>query len=83
VEDIKINKGDLMEEEKLQKGIEVEGGTVEEAIQKALDILKVSREDVHVRVVCEEKKGLFGMEGAKPAKIKVSIKMEEEESPES
>jgi hypothetical protein len=27
-----------------------------------------------VKVVCEEQKGLFGMEGAKPAKIKVIIK---------
>ncbi len=63
-----------MADDKKPKTIEVEGGTVEEAIQKALDILKVSREDVQVKVVCEEKKGLFGMEGAKPAKIKVMIK---------
>ena len=66
-----------MADDKRQKSIEVEGGTVEEAIQKALDVLKVSREDVQVKVVCEEKKGLFGMEGAKPAKIKVTIKDEE------
>jgi len=71
-----------MEDDKKQKNIEVEGGTVEEAIQKALDILKVTREDIHVKVVCEEKKGLFGMEGAKPAKIKVTIKGSEDESPD-
>jgi len=70
-----------MEDDKKQKSIEVEGGTVEEAIQKARDILKVSREDLHVKVVCEEKKGLFGMEGAKPAKIKVTIKDSEDETP--
>ena len=82
MEDFKANKGVLMEDEKKQKSIEVEGGTVEEAIQKALDILKISREDIHVKVVCEEKKGLFGMEGAKPAKIKVMVKGPEDEAPD-
>ena len=53
--------------------IEVEGATVEEAVNKALKLLKVSRGAVTVKVVCEEKKGLFGMEGAKPAKVKVTI----------
>lgn len=62
-----------MEEKKL-KSIDVEGVTVEDAIKKALEILKLSRDDVVVKVVCEEQKGLFGMEGAKPAKVKVSIK---------
>ena len=56
------------------KSIEVEGATVEDAIKKALDILNVSREEVVIKIVCEEQKGLFGMEGAKPAKIKVSLK---------
>ncbi len=60
--------------ENLPKSIEVEGSTVEEAIKKALKLLNVSRDDVIVKIVCEEKKGLFGMEGAKPAKIKVSLK---------
>ena len=58
----------------LRKSMEVEGSTVEAAIKKALSLLKVSRDDIEVKVVCEEKKGLFGMEGAKPAKIKVSLK---------
>jgi len=57
-----------------QKSIEVEGSTVEEAVQKALKVLHASRDDVHVKVVCEEQKGLFGMEGAKPAKVMVSLK---------
>lgn len=60
--------------EDLSNSIEVEGRSVEEAIQKALKKLKVSRNEVQIKVVCEEKKGLFGMEGAKPAKIKVSLK---------
>ncbi len=59
-----------------QKIIEVEGHTVEGAIQKATEIFSVPREKLVIKVVCEEQKGLFGMEGAKPAKIKASIKQE-------
>jgi len=58
---------------KQQKDFEFEGRTVEDAIQRAIKELSVSREDIIVKVVCEEKKGLFGMDGAKPAKIKVSF----------
>lgn len=66
--------------ENLPKSIEVEGSTVEAAIKKGLEFLAVSREDVIIKIVCEEKKGLFGMEGAKPAKIKVSRKENENNS---
>ncbi len=58
----------------LPKSIEVEGQTVEEAIKKATELFNVAREDIVVRIVSEEKKGLFGMEGAKPAKIKATLK---------
>ena len=57
-----------------RQSYEFEGGTVEEAIKMALKTLNVSRETIVVKVVCEEQKGLFGMEGAKPAKIKVVLK---------
>ena len=57
-----------------KKFIEVEGSTVEEAIKKGAEIFNVSREQLQVKIVCEEKKGLFGMEGAKPAKIRVALK---------
>jgi len=53
--------------------LEIEGSTVEEAIKKALKDLKVPRDKVKIEVLCEEKKGLFGMSGAKPAKIRVTI----------
>jgi spoIIIJ-associated protein len=56
------------------KNYEFEGGTVEEAIKNALNALKVSRETIKVKVLSEEQRGLFGMEGAKPAKIRVTIK---------
>ena len=56
------------------KNIEVEASTVEQAIKKALKLLNASRDDVVVKIVCEEKKGLFGMEGAKLAKVKITLK---------
>lgn len=57
-----------------QKSIDVEGVSVEKAIKRALEILNVPRDEVTVKIVSEEQKGLFGMEGAKPAKIKVTMK---------
>ncbi len=56
-----------------KKHIEVEAGTVEAAIKKALKELKVSRDKVTIEVLSEEEKGLFGMPGAKPAKVRVTI----------
>ena len=53
--------------------IEFYGKTVEEAIGKAIKHLNVPRETLVIKVVSEEKKGLFGMQGEKPAKIIVSI----------
>ena len=52
--------------------VEVEGKTVEEAIEKALKELKLPRNRVKIESLSEEKKGLFGMAGAKPAKVRVS-----------
>lgn len=54
------------------KYLEVEGNTVEEAIGKALQELKLPRNNVKIQVLSEEEKGLFGMPGAKPAKVRVS-----------
>lgn len=52
--------------------IEVEGKTVEEAVKKALKELKLPRSKVKIEVLSEETKGLFGMPGAKPARVRVS-----------
>jgi spoIIIJ-associated protein len=57
-----------------KKSIEIEGSTVADAIKRALSQLKVSRNDINVKIVSEEQKGLFGMNGAKPAKIIVTIR---------
>ncbi len=53
--------------------IEVEGISVEEAVKKALTDLKLSRNKVKIEVLSEEEKGLFGMPGAKPAKVRVTV----------
>ncbi len=52
------------------KSLEVSGRTVEEAIQKALEQLDVSREEVEVTVVKEGKHGILGL-GAEAAVVKV------------
>jgi spoIIIJ-associated protein len=53
--------------------VDVEGKTAEEAIEKALLILKAGRKEVKVRILAEEQRGLFGMEGARPAKVRVAL----------
>lgn len=57
-----------------KSNLEFEGITVEEAINKALKELNLSRDKIKIEIVSEEEKGLFGMAGAKPAKIRVNIK---------
>jgi len=59
---------------KKTKYIEAEGKTVEEAIEKALAVLKLPRNCVTIETLTEEKKGLFGMPGEKPAKVRVTVK---------
>lgn len=54
--------------------IEFEGSTVEEAIEKAVQFTGVAKDRMEIKVVCEEKRGLFGMRGAALAKIKVAMK---------
>lgn len=53
--------------------IEVEDKSVEEAIKNALLQLKAKRNQVKIEVLSEEKRGLFGMPGSKPAKIRVTL----------
>ena len=58
---------------KNKASIEVEGKTVEEAVKKALKELNLPRAKVKIEVLSEEEKGLFGMPGAKPAKVRVTM----------
>ena len=53
---------------------EFEGRSTEEAIENAEKAFGVSRETLDIKIVCEEQKGLFGMGGAKRAKIKAALK---------
>jgi spoIIIJ-associated protein len=62
------------ERKRKQVEFEFDGRTIEEALEKALAALKVDREDLDVRVLSEEEKGLFGMAGGKPARIQVKLK---------
>jgi len=55
------------------KSIEIEGKTVKEAIKKALQQLQLPRNKVKIEIVTEEAKGLFGMPGAKPAMVRVTV----------
>jgi len=54
--------------------IEIEAKTTKEAINTALRKLKAKKADVDIRILREEHKGLFGMEGAELAKIKATLK---------
>jgi len=64
------------------KSLEISAPTAEEAIQKALEQLNVSREEVEVTVVKEGKSGILGL-GAEEAVVRVrSLVMEPEERSE-
>ena len=63
--------------QKSPRSIEAEGRTVQDAIAKALALLGTPRSGVTLRVLAEENKGLFGMRGAKPAKVRVTLKKTE------
>lgn len=69
-----IEKKHSISSENELKSIEIEAKTPEEAIEKALAILKVDREQVKVKILSEEEKGLFGMEGAHLAKVRVTLR---------
>jgi spoIIIJ-associated protein len=58
----------------VQHSVEIEDRTVESAIKEALKQLKVQRSQVDIEILAEGEKGLFGMRGVKPAKVRVSLK---------
>ena len=53
--------------------VEVEGKTSKEAIKIALKKLGVPKSKVKIQILKEENMGLFGMEGAKRAKVRLTI----------
>jgi len=54
--------------------LEIEGRTTQEAIRVALWKLGVTRDKVVIKVLSEGTTGLYGMKGAKAAKVQVSLK---------
>jgi spoIIIJ-associated protein len=56
------------------KSVETEGKTIEEAISKVCEELKVSREDVDIDVLANGSTGFLGLVGAKNAKIRATLK---------
>lgn len=55
--------------------IEIEAKTAREAIRVALSKLGVDKSEVDIKVLREENKGLFSMQGSKLAKIRVIKKL--------
>lgn len=53
------------------RSIEMEGKSVEEAIEKAIKQLNVNRDNVKYEIIENGSKGLFNVIGVKPAKVKV------------
>ena len=49
------------------------GRTVEEAIRKGLETLKVSREDVKIVVIDEPSNGMLGILSSKMAKVRLTV----------
>lgn len=59
------------------KNYEVSARTIEEAISTGLEHLGVSISDVTVDILEEGSKGLFGLFGSRPAKVRLTLKEEE------
>ncbi len=59
---------------------EFEGNSIEDAVKKATEALKMSAEELSIKVLFEGQPGLFGLKGSKPAKIKVTPNVEKVEN---
>jgi len=55
------------------KQVEIEGETIDEAIEKALDLLGVERDKVLVDIMTEAKRGLLGF-GRQNARVRVALR---------
>jgi spoIIIJ-associated protein len=54
--------------------VETEGKTIEEAINKACEELKVSKEDLEIEILANGSSGFLGLVGAKKAQIRATRK---------
>jgi spoIIIJ-associated protein len=55
------------------RSVETEGGTIDEAIARALDLLHIERERVDVEILENSSRGLLGF-GGKPARIRATVR---------
>jgi len=62
------------------KSIESSGKTMEEAVTQGLEKLGVSLGDVNIDIIEEGSKGLFGLLGGKPARVRLTVKDGAEDS---
>ena len=56
------------------KSIETEGKTIEEAIHKACEELKASREELDIEILTGGSSGFLGLVGAKKAQVRATLK---------
>lgn len=62
------------------KSIEITGKTIDEAIELGLKELNCSRDDVEVEIMEAPSRGLFGLIGAKDAKVKLNLRDKKNEA---
>jgi len=62
------------------KSIEVTGKTIDEAIEQGLKELNCTRDDVEVAILEAPSRGLFGLIGAKDAKVKLTLRDKKNEA---
>jgi len=55
------------------KAVEIDGKTIDEAIEKACSDFGVSRDKLHIEIISEGTSGFLGLLGSKKAKIKASL----------
>jgi spoIIIJ-associated protein len=55
------------------RSVETEGGTIDEAIARALELLHIERERVDVEILENSSRGLLGF-GGKPARIRATVR---------
>lgn len=58
----------------MSRSIEVNGKTIEQALQKALKELQANAEDVDIEILSESQGGLLGIFGSKNVKIRVTLR---------
>jgi len=58
----------------MKKSIIVEAASIKDAIAIAVKRLQTTKDRIEIEILREEKKGLFGMDGSKFAKIRATVK---------